>query len=40
MLFGEDGTYFDMLPQFINDEYVDPANMDMRNMLASIGIVS
>ena len=39
MLFAEDGSYFDMLARFINDEYVDPADMDMRGMLAGIGIV-
>src|SRR5262249_44970924 len=39
MLFAEDGSYFEMLSRFIDHEYVDPADMDMRGMLASIGIV-
>jgi hypothetical protein len=39
MLFPEDGSYFEMLSRFIDHEYVDPADMDMRGMLAAIGIV-
>ena len=38
MLFPEDGTYFETLSRFINAEYVDPEDMYMRGMLASIGI--
>jgi hypothetical protein len=38
MLFPEDGRYFEMLSQLIAREYVDPADMDMRGMLHTIGI--
>jgi len=38
MLYPEDGTAYEMLSRFINDEYVDPADMEMRGMLAAIGI--
>ena len=39
MLFPIDGTAFDMLPRFIDHEYVDPADMWMRGTAASLGIV-
>jgi hypothetical protein len=39
MLFPRDAAAFDMLKRAIDDEYVDPADMDMRGMLAAIGIV-
>lgn len=39
LLFPRDASYFDMLARFIDDEFVDPVDMDMRGMLASIGIV-
>ena len=39
MLYPTDGAAFDMLKRFIDGEYVDPADMDMRGMLAAIGIV-
>ena len=38
MLYPEDGTAFDMLSRIINDEYADPADMEMRGMAAAIGI--
>jgi hypothetical protein len=38
MLFPEDGAYFEMLAQFIENEAVDPADLDMRGMLHTIGI--
>jgi hypothetical protein len=39
LLFPRDASYFDMLSKFIDHEYVDPCDMDMRGMLASIGII-
>jgi hypothetical protein len=39
MLYPFDGSAFDMLARFIEHEYVDPADMDMRGMLATIGII-
>ena len=39
LLFPRDSSYFDMLARFIDREYVDPTEMDMRGMLATIGIV-
>ena len=39
MLYPQDGTAFDMLARFIEHEYVDPADMEMRGMAAAIGIV-
>lgn len=39
MLAPRDSSAFDMLKRFIENEYVDPADMDMRGMLAAIGIV-
>ena len=38
MLFPTDGSYYDMLARFIQHEYVDPTELDMRGMLLSIGI--
>jgi hypothetical protein len=39
MLYATDGSAFDVLNRFIQNEYVDPADMEMRGMLASLGIV-
>jgi hypothetical protein len=39
LLFPRDIGYFEMLARFIDHEYVDPAEMDMRGMLATLGIV-
>ena len=39
LLFPRDASYFDMLARFIDHEYVDPTDMDMRGMLAGLGIV-
>jgi hypothetical protein len=39
MLYPRDGSAFDMLSRFIDSEYVDPADMEMRGVLAAIGIV-
>ena len=39
MLFPQDGNAFDMLSRFIDREYVDPSDMEMRGVLAGIGIV-
>jgi hypothetical protein len=39
MLYPHDDTAFDMLKRIIDYEYVDPADMSMRGMLAAIGIV-
>jgi len=39
MLYPTDGAAFDMLSRFIDSEYVDPVDADMRGMLASIGII-
>ena len=38
MLFPPDGSYFDMLTRFVDEETVDPADMDWRSMMAAIGI--
>lgn len=38
LLFPRDGAYFDMLSRFIDSEYVDPADLDMRGFLHTIGI--
>lgn len=38
LLFAHDATYFDMLSRFIDSEYVDPADLDMRGFLHTIGI--
>ncbi|WP_321869976.1 DUF1254 domain-containing protein [Paraburkholderia tropica] len=39
MLYPTDGSAFDMLSRFIDSEYPDPADMEMRGMAASLGIV-
>jgi hypothetical protein len=38
MLYPQDGRAFDMLDRFIQREYADPADMEMRGVLASLGI--
>src|SRR4029450_8851926 len=38
MLYPTDGSAFDMLNRFIQHEYADPADMEMRGMLAALGI--
>ena len=38
MLYPANGSYYDMLSRFIQHEYVDPTELDMRGMLRSIGI--
>ena len=38
MLYPKDGSYLDMLARFIQHEYVDPTELDMRGMLLSIGL--
>lgn len=39
LLFPRDIGYFEMLARFIDHEYIDPTELDMRGMLATIGIV-
>jgi hypothetical protein len=39
MLYPQDGSAFDMLSRFIDREYVDPSDMEMRGVLAGIGII-
>ena len=39
MLFARDASAFDMIKRAIDDEFIDPTEMDMRGMLAAIGIV-
>ncbi len=39
MLYPQDGEAFAMLARFIDHEYVDPADMEMRGMAAALGIV-
>jgi hypothetical protein len=39
MLFPTDGSAIDMLSRFIDHEYVDPADMWMRGVAATLGIV-
>jgi len=39
MLYPRDGKAFSMLSRFIDSEYVDPADMEMRGMLATLGII-
>jgi hypothetical protein len=39
LLFPTDGSAFDMLARFINHEYVDLADMWMRGVTATLGIV-
>ncbi|WP_321935691.1 DUF1254 domain-containing protein [Paraburkholderia sp. J8-2] len=38
LLFAHDASYFDMMSRFIDSEYVDPADLDMRGFLHTIGI--
>ena len=38
MLYATDGSAFEVLARFIDHEYVDPADMEMRGMLATLGI--
>jgi hypothetical protein len=39
MLYPQDGNAFDLLSRFIDHEYVDPSDREMRGILASIGII-
>jgi len=39
MLYPTDGSAFDMLARFIENEYVDPKDFEMRGIAASLGIV-
>lgn len=39
MLYPTDDKAFNMLSRFIDNEYVDPADMEMRGMLAALGII-
>lgn len=39
MLYPTNGSAYDMLDRFIQNEYVDPADMEMRGMVAALGIV-
>jgi hypothetical protein len=39
MLYPQDGTAFDMLYRFVDHEYVNPTDMEMRGNLAGIGII-
>jgi hypothetical protein len=39
MLYPSDGTAFDMINRYIQHEYVDPNDMEMRGQLAALGIV-
>jgi len=39
MLYPSDGNAFNMLSRFIEHEYADPADMEMRGMLAALGIM-
>ncbi|GGP22052.1 DUF1254 domain-containing protein [Silvimonas iriomotensis] len=38
MLYPKDGSAFAMLDRFIKHEYVDPADLEMRGMLAAVGV--
>ena len=38
-LYPADGSAFEMIDRFIQHEYADPADMEMRGMLATLGIV-
>jgi hypothetical protein len=38
MLYPRDASYYDMLARFIQYEYVDPTELDMRGMLLALGI--
>ncbi len=39
MLYPHDGSAFNMLSRFIGHEYADPQDMEMRGMLAALGII-
>jgi hypothetical protein len=39
MLYAADGTAFDMINRYLQHEYVDPNDMEMRGQLAALGIV-
>ncbi|MGF6174270.1 DUF1254 domain-containing protein [Ensifer sp. 4252] len=39
MLYPQDGAAFDMLARFVDHEYVDPKDFEMRGMAADLGIV-
>ena len=39
MLYPQDGNAFDLLSRFIDHEYVDTSDMEMRGVLAGIGII-
>jgi hypothetical protein len=39
MLYPQDGTAYDMLARFIEHEYVDPVDAEMRGVAAALGIV-
>ncbi|KAF0811983.1 hypothetical protein IGB42_03525 [Andreprevotia sp. IGB-42] len=39
MLYPTDGKAFEMLSRFIDNEYADPQDMEMRGMLAALGII-
>lgn len=39
MLYPADGSAFDMINRFIQHEYADPQDMEMRGMLAALGII-
>jgi hypothetical protein len=39
MLYPQDGNAFDLLSRFIDREYVNPSDMEMRGVLAGIGII-
>src|SRR5437868_8505677 len=39
MLYPQDGNAFDMLSRFIDHEYVDSSDMEMRAILAGIGVI-
>jgi hypothetical protein len=39
MLYPQDGNAFDMLSRFIDHEYLDPSDMEIRGVLAGIGII-
>ncbi|SDP79883.1 Uncharacterized conserved protein [Phyllobacterium sp. YR620] len=39
MLYPQDGSAFDMFARFIDHEYVDPKDFEMRGMAAALGIV-
>lgn len=39
MLYPQDGTAFDMLSRFIEHEYVDPKDFEMRGMAADLGLI-